>query len=404
MWSQLFILLRAVPVTWLMLFAAALILGADNALVWKYQIPFHDAQLALGTEDQFRLWEGAWWTVLTTGFHHGGFLHLLCNASFLWWMGRLLETRLGSWRYAIFCLSGLVVSGTIQSLWGSYVGLSGMLCAQLGLVWAWRRTDTWLQTYVQQEQIQSGLGFLLLCIPLAWLNILPVANIAHFSGLFYGFIAGQVFFGSRTARQWKPVFLVSHAILIPLFYFLVHPVWNGNYHWRRGDVATIPAERLQHYENAVLWNPNLSGPWLNLALISHEEGNIAGAWKWILQGLRHHPGYQKAIELARLLWEEFPNRREQLAARQQLREIFGDEAPQWERTLNIDALDAPPAARQKKLVTKPPAVLEDAETIHAPEPPFTLPRRALDEIPRPAEKVPAPNPNAPGSAEEGRAA
>lgn len=398
---QLLALFRAVPVTWLMLFAAGLLLGADNALTWKFPVEFHKAQIALGAADQFGLWEGAWWTVLTTAFHHGGIVHLLCNASALWFLGRLLETRLGSWRYALFSLGGIAVSGATQSLWGPYVGLSGMLCAQFGLIWAWRRTDVWFQTYVQNDQIQWVVGWLLLCLPLSWFNILPVGNASHFSGLAYGYIAGLVYFGNHRHRVWKPVFLVSHAILIPWFYFLVHPIWNGNYHWRQGDIARAPAERLRHYEDAITWDPNLDGPWLNLASISYQTGDLHGAWGWILRGLRQHPAYQEAITLARGLWDEFPNRRERQAARQKLQEIFGDDAPKWERTLNIAELDHQPP---KRPAAPPAAAPEEDEPLEVPTPPFTLPRRAIDEIPRPGKKVPAPNPNAPGSAEEGRAA
>ncbi len=393
-------LFRAVPVTWLILFAAGLLLGADNALASKFQKEFHEAQVLLGAEDQLLLWDGAWWTVLTTAFHHGGVIHLLFNASALWFLGRLLETRLGSWRYALFCLLALAVSGGFQSFWSPYVGLSGLLCAQLGLVWAWRRTDTWFQTYVQPEQIQWGIAWIFLCLPLTWFHILPVGNACHFSGLIYGAMTGLVYFGSPRARLWKPVFLTSHLFLIPWFYFLVHPVWIGKYHWRRGDLAVTPAERARHFENAILWDPNLNGPWLNLALIAYKEGDLATAWDWILRGLRQHPAYQDAIELARGLWDEFPNRQQRQAARQRLREIFGDEAPKWEQTLKIEELDAPPARVRTKRIALP----EGADPIDLPIPPFTLPRRALDEIPRHPAKMPAPNPKIPGSAEEGRAA
>ena len=393
-------LFRAVPVTWLMLFAAGLLLGADNALAAKLQEEFPKAQVLLGAEDQLLLWDGAWWTVITTAFHHGGIIHLAFNASALWFLGRLLETRMGSWRYALFCLSALAVSGGFQSLWEPYVGLSGMLCAQLGLVWSARRTDSWFQTYVQPEQIQWGLVWIVACLPLTWLHILPVGNACHFSGLFYGYLTGLVYFGSPRARLWKPVFLTSHIFLIVWFYFLVHPVWNGKYHWRRGDMATDAAERMHHYQNAILWNPNLDGPWLNLALLYYEDGDLPAAWEWILRGLRQHPAYQKAIEQARDWWDEFPNRRQRQAARQRLRDIFGDEAPKWEQTLKIEELDEQPA----RVKAKPIAIPEPAEQLEVTVPPFTLPRRALDEIPRPARKIPAPNPNLPNSAEEGRAA
>jgi membrane associated rhomboid family serine protease len=387
-------------VTWLILFTAGILLGADNALAAKLQIEFGEAQVALGAEHQLQLWDGAWWTPLTTAFHHGGIMHLAFNASALWFLGRLLETRLGSWRYALFCLSAVTVSGGFQSMWAPYVGLSGMLCAQLGLVWSARRTDSWFQTYVQPEQIQWGLVWILACLPLTWLHILPVGNACHFSGLFYGYLTGLMYFGSSRSRQWKPLFLASHLFLIVWFYFLVHPVWNGKYHWRRGDMTEVPTERIHHFQNAILWNPNLDGPWLNLASAYYATGDLPAAWDTILRGLRQHPAFQKAIELARNLWDEFPDGRQRQAARQRLLEIFGDEAPKWEQTLKIEELDEQPVLSKPKAIDVPEA---DAP-LDVPIPPFTLPRRALDEIPRPANKIPPPNPDLPNSAEEGRAA
>ena len=399
MWSRTFNLFKAVPVTWLMLFAAGLLWAADNTLAWKFRIEYGVAQRLLGAADEHRLWDGAWWTILTTNFHHGNVIHLALNVTFLWWLGRLLETRLGSWRYALFCLSSLAVSGAVQALFAPSVGLSGMLFAQFGLVWGWRRTDAWLQGYIRDEQILWGLIWLFLCLPLTWFNILPVGNAAHFSGCGYGLLTAQVCFGSRRARPWKPVFLISHVCLVPAFYFLIHPVWNGMYHWRRGDVEQRPAVRLRHYENAILCDPNLTGPWINLAIISEQTGDPHAAWDWILRGIRQHPSFQKAIDIARDLGSQFPNRPEREIARRRLREIFGDQAPVWEqRLLPPDDL---PVMRPIKPGAKRPQVNSE------PEPdttvPFSLPVRALDELRRPSKKLPAPDPDAPGSAEEGRA-
>lgn len=403
MWRHLITQLRAVPVTWLMLFLASMVLGATNALALLRGIEFQKAQGLLGAADPYRLWDGDWWTVVTTAFHHGGLLHLLCNGGCLWWLGRLLETRLGSWRYLVFCLTAATVAGAIQSLFAPHVGLSGMLFAQFGLVWVWRRTDPWLQTYVQAEQIQWGVGWLLICLPLDWLQILPIANAAHFAGCAYGYMTGLVYFGNARARLWKPVFLVAHLFLLPLFYFVLHPVWNGNYHFRRGDLAQDPVERLRHYENAIQCDPDLPGPWVLVSTLTEEEGDLLGAWDWILRGLRQHPTYARAIAQARHLWTQFPNREMRDAARQRLREIFGDQTDLWADTLQLDEL---PALSESRPRAKPHAnpITFDDELLEVAEPPFTLPPRALDEILRPSRKIGAPDPDAPGSAEEGRAA
>jgi hypothetical protein len=87
-----------------------------------------------------------------------------------------------------------------------------------------------------------------------------------------------------------------------------------------------------------------------------------------------------------------------------LREVFGNAAPNWEKTLlaEVPLDEIAPPTRKTKL---PPTVQDDEpEQVEIPTVPFQLPPHALDEIRRPAKKVPAPNPNAPGSAEEGRSA
>jgi rhomboid protease GluP len=392
---QLFRLFKAIPVTWLMLFTSGLLWAAANALSLQLNIEYSRALNILGAESRFRVWDGAWWTILTTAY-------LLCNTTCLWWLGRLLETRLGSWRYLLFCLSAIAVAGACQSFWSPYVGLSGMLYAQFGLIWAWRRYDAWLQAYVQDEHIQWGVGWLLICLPLTWFHILEVGNAAHVSGCIYGYVAGRVCFGTSRARFWKPVFLISHVFLIPAFYFLVHPEWDGTYHWRRGDRAVTRAERRHHFQKAVYWDPDLDRPWLHLAVLSWNEGKRQEAWNWMLRGLQYHPSYQDGINLARGFWIGFPDRREREMARQRLRQIFGDQSPAWEKLLLIEVpLNGLGPLKRNRVPRKRTDATEKTEVTI---PPFTLPPRALDEIRRPPQKLPAPDPNAEGSAEEGRAA
>lgn len=405
MFRDLYDLFKAVPITWLMLFASGLLWAADNALAERLKIEYYKAQYILGAESQFALWDGAWWTVLTTALHHGDVVHLLCNTLGLWFLGRLLETRLGSWRYSVFCVVAIGVAGVAQTLTSPYVGLSGMLYAQFGLIWAWRRRDTWLQTYVTDSQINFGILWLFICVALTWARLIAIGNVAHFAGCGYGYLVGLIYFGSPRARFWKPVFLAGHAALIPLFYFVTHPFWNGDYHWRKGDQARTAVERVRHYENAIRWNPDLDGPWVNRALEDFKAGHLQEAWDWILRGIQHHPSFGKAVDLARAIWASFPDREERAVARQKLRQIFGDTAPLWEKELlteevALDELVKPQRPRPQS----PHKPDEDGGQGDIPDTPFVLPRRALDEIIRPGRKMPAPNPNAPGSAEEGRSA
>jgi rhomboid family protein len=55
-------------------------------------------------------WQLAW-RLLTYGFCHGGFYHILFNMFVLWMFGRLIEPIFGSLEFLLFFLAGVVVSG-----------------------------------------------------------------------------------------------------------------------------------------------------------------------------------------------------------------------------------------------------------------------------------------------------
>ena len=76
-------------------------------------------------------------TALTSMFLHGGWLHLLGNAWFLWIFGDNVEDRLGHGRFLLFYLAGGVVAALVHLLfnWSSpvpTVGASGAIAAVLG--------------------------------------------------------------------------------------------------------------------------------------------------------------------------------------------------------------------------------------------------------------------------------
>lgn len=402
MFRQTFRLFTAIPVTWSILFVSGMLWTLDIGISRRWQIDFHQAQLLLGAESEFGLWDGAWWTVITTSFHHGGVIHLFSNVVILWMLGRLLETRLGSWRYALFCLLGTIVSGGIQSLVNPYVGISGMLCAQLGFIWTWRKTDTWLQTYAPPEMAPILVGSLFLCLPLEWFNILPIANTAHFAGLFYGCLWGVVYREPLKARLLTTLFVLSHAALLPLLYFASHPVWNGRYFAHLADQAKHPRVRQALLESAVRRNPHLDSAWLNLALLATREGEYLKAWDYLLGCLKYSPSYQPAISLSRQVWKHLKPGIERNVARQHVRQVFGENS-RWE-----DRLLPPNISEQLIPLERIMGVLDKirrgppAESSSA-APPIALPQHTLEDIPRQDQKLPVPDPNAPGSAEEGQA-
>jgi membrane associated rhomboid family serine protease len=76
-------------------------------------------------------------TILTSMFMHGGFLHLVGNMWFLWIFGDNVEDRLGSWKFVGFYLLTGVVGAISQSLLmpsspHPMVGASGAVAGVLG--------------------------------------------------------------------------------------------------------------------------------------------------------------------------------------------------------------------------------------------------------------------------------
>jgi membrane associated rhomboid family serine protease len=79
--------------------------------------------------------DGEWWRLVTSGFLHGGLMHIFFNSIMLWWFGRSLELLLGRGRfvgiYLVSMLAGsagaLLVSPTVPT-----IGASGAVFGILG--------------------------------------------------------------------------------------------------------------------------------------------------------------------------------------------------------------------------------------------------------------------------------
>ena len=135
--------------------------------------------------------EGEWWRLATSGFLHGGLLHLAVNMISLWSLGSLLEPRLGSARFALLYVSSLF-AGSLGALVlqpdSLHVGASGAIFGLFGSVVAF--------------QLSRGLNpFATSVGPLLLLNLfitfaVPGISVGgHVGGLLGGLVAGAVLFG-----------------------------------------------------------------------------------------------------------------------------------------------------------------------------------------------------------------
>jgi membrane associated rhomboid family serine protease len=78
-----------------------------------------------------------YWTILTSMFTHGGWLHLIGNMWFLWVFGNNIEDAMGHWRFIFFYLLCGVLATGAQVLLAPHsavpmVGASGAISGVLG--------------------------------------------------------------------------------------------------------------------------------------------------------------------------------------------------------------------------------------------------------------------------------
>jgi membrane associated rhomboid family serine protease len=79
----------------------------------------------------------AWFTLFTSQFLHGGFLHIAGNMLFLWIFGNNVEDKLGHVKFLIFYLACGVLAGLSQWFFSAYstvpsLGASGAIAGVMG--------------------------------------------------------------------------------------------------------------------------------------------------------------------------------------------------------------------------------------------------------------------------------
>ena len=184
-WS--FAAMRAAPLTAFMVLTAI-------AVTFSMEVGDHYAVLVLRRPvEALNLWQG-----VTSVFPHIGALHLIFNVSWMLLLGVPLERRRGSGLTAGFYLWSAFLSSVAQVAWSDAgVGLSGLLYGVAGYHWLVQLRDPSSPIVLSRGNAILLGGWLVACVALTELDILPVANMAHGMGLVTGLLAGWV----ATSRQ-----------------------------------------------------------------------------------------------------------------------------------------------------------------------------------------------------------
>lgn len=132
--------------------------------------------------------DGELWRVITSGFLHGSLLHIGFNMYALWIFGPTLERAVGTVRFALMYLAGLLGGSVAVLLFdfdqatlgasGAVLGLAGALSALL-----WVRGINIFRTSL------AGILVLNLALPLL---VGGISFWGHFGGIAAGFVAGLI--------------------------------------------------------------------------------------------------------------------------------------------------------------------------------------------------------------------
>jgi membrane associated rhomboid family serine protease len=154
-----------------------------------------------------QIWDGEVWRLLTGAFFHVGFLHILFNAWWCWDLGRGIESGWGHTALALLVAGGAAAASALQWMMeGPGVGLSGVVYALAGFLYALRRVHPVAASLMSQRTANFLIMWFVLCIVLSQAAEWRIANWAHGAGAVWGYLAGLA---TRSRVRWLAVGIVA---------------------------------------------------------------------------------------------------------------------------------------------------------------------------------------------------
>ncbi|HEY0983252.1 rhomboid family intramembrane serine protease [Schlesneria sp.] len=276
------------------------------------------------------VWNGDWWRIPVTPLHHEDTVHLVLCFFGMWYAGHRLEQRWGSFRVLLFLFPAFCIPVMAQLCLGQAItGLSGVICAILGALVVLRRFHGDVAEIFPADAGVAGVCL----IGLGWLasiaGIWDCPNAAHLAGFCYGaciawLVSGPV--GHLTIVRAAVV--LAHFWMLPALMLAAHPFWVGRYQWYRATQTANLDLADQRLEQAVLFDPTLSGAWLTWSKNAEQQGDLPKAWTRLIEGLSIHPADPRLIDGTRRLWRHLDTQQRRAAEGVLLR-FFGSQAAVW---------------------------------------------------------------------------
>lgn len=226
-----------------------------------------------GYESAQSVSNGAYWAFITTVFVHFDPIHALANIYWLWRLGIPVEQTIGSRRYLAFFLAAAFVSSSCEFALGDHmgIGMSGVVYAIFGFVWATRWRYPGFKQLLNSELISLFILWMGGCFLATRLQMVPIGNVAHMTGLMFG---GAI--GLFVIQYRRPVVIASLVLLItfaivPLFWRPWSVVWLSQQAYNAHAAGKYDIA-LEHYSHIIRNDPKNAWAYLNRSYVYESLG------------------------------------------------------------------------------------------------------------------------------------
>ena len=174
---------------------------------------------------------GAWWTILTAIYLHGGPLHILFNVMWIRDLGRAAEDVFGPARFFVVWTAagagGFVLSNLVGTYFGDgpspTIGASGSIFGLLGAMIAHsRRRRSTLGSGVSRQMIQWAVLLFIFGFMMRGVN-----NLAHLGGFATGFLFGRMLPGAAERREGRTMQITAILLVAATLVAFVLTIVRG---------------------------------------------------------------------------------------------------------------------------------------------------------------------------------
>lgn len=180
----------------------AALFAATSLYSMRTGTPENATLMMFGAKLPYAYMQGEWWRLVTAGFLHGGWIHILMNSWVLFDIGAEVEMIYGTSRFIVYyfvaTVAGFLASSFIYA--GISIGASAGVFGLIGAMIAFGVTDkSALGSYAKALYVRWAIYGLLM----GFLPFFATDNAAHIGGVISGFVVAYVCGTPRARAMWK---------------------------------------------------------------------------------------------------------------------------------------------------------------------------------------------------------